>query len=149
MNIGGSKNIADRASGFTVIELLVVIAVIGTLLGVFAINLNSGRANRNLKIAQSNLVTDLRKIQSYTLSSRTIYGLGQPAQYYIMQLNLASSTQYTMQAMYNVTSSPQLQDIETIKFPQGVSFSSTNPIKINGTPITTQCALVAFKLPYG
>jgi type II secretion system protein H len=139
--------ITKKQSGFTIMELIVVLAIMGIILGLVTASLVSQRGNRSLNISQSELATNIRKMQSYTLSSRTLPN-GQAVQYYLVKFNTATPDRYTLQAIYNVTSSPVLYDLETVKFPQGVKFISANPITINGTAITTGCALLAFRLPY-
>ncbi len=138
---------AKSERGFTIMELIVVLAIMGIILSLVTASIVSQRGNRSLNIAQNELATNIRKMQSYTLSSRTLTN-GLPVQYYLVKFNTATPDRYTLQAIYNVTSSPILQDLETVKFPQGVKFISTSPITINGAAITTGCALLAFRLPF-
>jgi prepilin-type N-terminal cleavage/methylation domain-containing protein len=155
-----------NAAGFTLIELMVVIAIMVILASAMVINLAGQRAARDVKIAQNQLVSNLRKIQSYTLSSR-ILSAGTPAQYYIMKFDTAKPNQYTIQAMYNVNSSPQyVQDVETVLLPNNIILAAVNtsvnpgvyPVSIsranaptiqNYTQTGLSCALVAFAAPFG
>ncbi len=142
-------------AGFTLIELLVVIAIMGILAGFMVLNIAGQRGPRNLKIAQSQQVTNIRKIQSYTLSSRNL-SANIPAAFYVIKFDRSKPRQYIIQAMYDITSAPKLTDIETINFPENVSLADVNPIEIDREPTGSSgndqkpalCALAAFKLPY-
>jgi len=138
-------------NGFTIMELLVVITIMMLMLGALTINLGGQRAKRNLNIAQNELVTNLRKAQSFTLSSRAVIGT-KPGQVYIIKIDAANPTQYTLEALYDVRSSPKFVTIETIKLPAGVTFLLPNPATItrNVSPANQaySCGLVAFKTPF-
>ncbi len=144
--------------GFTLIELLVVLAMMGIILTLVTANISGQQGVRNLKIAQSQLVTNLRMIQTYSLSSRALNS-GQPVSYYFLKVDMNNPTQYQIQALYNATSNPQLVNLQTVTLPNNIRFAAasgaTNPIQIdwavNGatqTSLTPSCVLVAFKLPY-
>lgn len=148
-----------NGAGFTLIELMVVITIMGLILSVFVANISGQQSARNSKIAQSLLVTNLRKIQSYTLSSRNVFP-NVPAQYYLMKIELSSSTQYTIQAIYDVSVSPKLKDVEIIKLPNLIKFASstaTSPFFIDRVPLgasgndqaPSSCVLIAFRAPFG
>jgi prepilin-type N-terminal cleavage/methylation domain-containing protein len=147
--------------GFTVIELLVVISIMGIMVGLLLINFGNERSARNLRIAQNELVSNIRKAQGYALSSRSLNG-GMPAQFYILKFDassLAESTEYEIQAVYDYfTATPKLEIIETVKLPGGVRIGpvtgnqSTTGLYLE-RPIapTSQyptCALIAFRLPF-
>ncbi len=133
----------QKLKGFTLIELLVVISMMGILASIIIANYAGQRSGRDLRIAANQLVTNIRKAQSYALSSRTLNG-SIPVQYYILRFDAASNTQYSIQGMYNVkTTPPMLQNAETISLPTGITISK---ITVKGTQ--TACALVAFQLPY-
>jgi prepilin-type N-terminal cleavage/methylation domain-containing protein len=156
------KNHTLGNNGFTLMELIVVVAIMVMLTTVMVINLAGQRVPRDLKIAQSQLVSNLRKIQSYTLSARTEPG-GQYVQFYLMKFDLSKPNQYTIQAMYNVNSSPQyLKNIETISLPVNIRLAAVNlplypvsisraviPVTQNFTTTGLSCALVAFAAPFG
>lgn len=139
--------------GFTLIELIVVVAIMVVLSAAMVINLNKQRSLRDLKIAQNQLVSNLRKIESYTLSSRALPN-GQNAQYYLIKFDLSKPNQYVIQALYNVSSSPQyLVDVETINLPKNIKIATSNPLVITRakSPTTqnpSSCALVAFATPF-
>jgi len=151
---------AKSGNGFTLIELLVVISIMGLLSMAMIANLAGQRVSRNIKIAQNELVTNIRKIQSFTLSSRNLPN-NQAVQYYVLKFDLATPTQYKIQAMYNVSNSPaQLADVETVKFPLNIRLAAAsgivNPLQIDRpSPLSAQvpaypsgCALVSFATPF-
>ncbi len=135
---------------FTVIELMVVVTIMMLMLSAMILNLNAGRSARNLTIAENLLVSNLRKIQSYTLSGRNLSS-GQAADFYILRVDSLYPTQYKIQAIYNSTVSPKVADVETVSLPAGISFSGKPVINRpdSNTPVTADCALLAYKLPFG
>jgi prepilin-type N-terminal cleavage/methylation domain-containing protein len=155
-------------SGFTLIELMVVVAIMVLLVSSLVINLAGQRAPRDLKIAQSQLVSNIRLAQSYTLSSRLLPS-GQNAQFYLLKFDLQNPTQYTIQAVYNASVSPQLTDVQTIQLPANIRLAAISPIAIDRFPATDAydpsypptdanrylqkpgangCALIAFAMPF-
>ena len=160
------KRIFSNQNGFTIIELIVVVAIMVILATVMVINISGQRANRDIKIAQNQLVSNIRKIQGYTLSSRTEAG-GLAVQFYIMKFDMSKPDQYTIQAVYNAFSSPQyLKDIETVKLPINIRLAGVNtsvtpavypvnisrtntPLAQNFTTTGMACAFVAFSAPFG
>jgi prepilin-type N-terminal cleavage/methylation domain-containing protein len=151
----------DSETGFTLIELLVVVSIMGIMLGLVLVSFGTQRSARNLKIAQNELVTNLRKVQGYALSSRSLSS-SVPAQFYIMKFDSSSpnSAQYEIQAVYDYfTASPKLQILETIKFPAGLQVApvtiatSTTGLFLERpvlpTNINSSCVLLAFKVPFG
>lgn len=152
--------------GFTLIELMVVVAIMAVMSTVLVINLAGQRAGRDVKIAQNQLVSSIRQAQSYTLSSRTLPG-GQSVQFYVLKFDLSKPTQYMIEAIYNVSTGPLLQDIQTINLPPNIQIAtitpSTYPIAIDRSSAldavnqyafspylqTPTCALVAFGAPFG
>lgn len=144
--ICGRKN-----AGFTLIELVVVLAVMGILAGAVIVGIANQRVNRNLNIAANELITNLRKLQTYTLTAKGISPT-QPVQYYLIKIDAAKPDEYVLQAMYNVTTSPQLANLETVKLPQGIRFAAASPLYID-RPLgfidqQPSCALVVFKTPF-
>jgi prepilin-type N-terminal cleavage/methylation domain-containing protein len=139
-------------AGFTLIELVVVLGIMAIMLSLVLANIGGTREARNMRIAQNELVTALRKIQSYTLSSRNINN-DQPVNYYLIKFDYSKPTQYTIQAIYNVSSAPKLADVETIKFPGGVRLAFSNPITIyrSASPTTqvpASCTVFGFLAPF-
>ncbi len=157
----------NSEKGFTLIELMVVLVIFVLIAGVVLANYTGLRTERNLKIAQNELVSNLRKIASYTLSSRALNG-NQAVQYYLLKLDTTTPDRYTIEAIYNVSTSPQLAtNVETVYLPQGVRFAQTTPFIIDRPDPNIQypsapselrdvtsanassCALIAYKLPFG
>jgi prepilin-type N-terminal cleavage/methylation domain-containing protein len=137
-----------NSAGFSLIELLVVLAIMGGVLLALSINLNSTRNSRDLNIAENELVSNIKKAQSYTLSARALPN-GQLPSYYVLKFNL-NQGQYFLQSIYNTTSNPKLIDIETIYFPKNVILGSVGlmpPSNITVNP--NSCLLLALKLPFG
>ncbi len=138
-------------AGFTLIELLVVIGIMGMITGIFLINFGRLQGPRNLRIASNQLVTDLRRIQSYTLSSRNVPIAGSPpASYYILKFDAGtgSNNKYVVQAIDDTkVFSPAL---ETISLPKSIQITKLQIVLANGTIINNAtCAQVAFALPFG
>lgn len=149
------QNTKIKAAGFTVIELLVVLAIFAVLIGLFMVNFAGLRGPRNLRIAQNELSSSIRKVQSYVLSARSIPVTGNPApKFYIMKFRLSTTTGYVIQAVDSTyTSYPS---IESPTFPKGISYQSTPPgslfvTDLDGTNIITNplCVQVVFALPFG
>lgn len=144
----------QAALGFTVIELMIVVTLMAVVLGLVAIDFSAQRPARDLRIAQNELVTNIRKVQSYSLFSRNV-GNVKPAQYYVLKFSQSQPDRYYIQAITDVNSSPTLRAMETVFLPKRVVFSSTNPFVISRPPPLTNpsqppaCVLLAFKSPFG
>lgn len=163
--IKGLKPSTKNSAGFTLIEMLVVIAIMAILATVLVLNLAGQRAKRDVQIAENELVSNIRQIQSSTLSARTLPS-GLSAQYYFLKLDLAKPGQYTIQAAYNVSSSPKLTDVQTIMLPPDVVIATITPgsyaVAIDRSPTqdtfnsaasnpflqTSNCSLLAFVAPF-
>ena len=146
----------DAQKGFTIIELLVVISIMATMAGLFLVNFAGTRGPRNLRLAQNELVTNIRKIQSYTLSARDVNSTN-AARYYILRLIQGSNT-YEMQAIgvnkstsvqtYYDGSSAAVDFIERFRMPSGISALSvvnSAGTTVNPTPL---CVQTGFSLPF-
>ena len=136
-------------SGFTLIELLVVISILGILATVVIVNFAGQRDPRNLKIAQSQLVTDIRKVQSYSLSGKILPN-GQSAQFYLLKIN--SKTQYTIEAIYNVSAgAPKLVDVSTVTLPPNIVFTGFTITRTSqpNAQVPSSCVLTSFSAPFG
>jgi len=141
-----------NSTGFTLMELLVTLSIMGILSSIMIVNFAGQRTRQKLKIAQNELITNFRKIQSFALSSKNIEG-SQPVQYYLIKFDLNRPFEYKIQAMYDVRSQPELIDVETVRFPEGIRLAQTNPITITRSVVPTSyqpasCALVVFSLPF-
>ncbi len=147
--------ISGRQHGFTLIEMLTVIGIMGLVAGIFVVNFAAFRGPRNLRIATNELVSNLRKIQSYTLSSRNSPS-GLPVKYYLLKLSNAagSETSYQIQSINSDYSFSE--NIETINLPEGIAVrtdaSSPQGLQleqpIGGNTTYPTCMQVAFSLPF-
>ncbi|HEX3099356.1 MAG TPA: type II secretion system protein [Patescibacteria group bacterium] len=127
-------------AGFTLIELLAVLAIMTLIMGALAIDFASQRTKRNIVLAKNETVTNLRKAQSYTLSSRDI-SAGVPAKYYVVNFT-TNSTSYTIDSIDNNYSYHSA--VETINLPTNIKVSS---IQSNGSTYT--CMQIVFSAPFG
>jgi prepilin-type N-terminal cleavage/methylation domain-containing protein len=159
-----NSDLFKEYKGFTIMELLVVLSIMGLLFTFVLVNIGGKRGARNLRLAQSGLVSDIRKIQSFTLSSRNVPG-GNPTQYNLIKFDMNTPDRYYIQAIYDKATAPngngRMKTIETIYFPPGVKFdisavAPSYPVKIvrpNNPPpdmnlSATDCGLLAFKAPF-
>ncbi len=130
--------------------MLVVIAIMGVITGAVIANYAAQRQPRDLKIAQSQLVSKLRQLQSYTLSARNVNGQA-AAQYYVLKID-ASSTAYSVQAIRDSAGVATVVNIETVQLPHGIHFATVNPIVVErrtgASPVYPSCVLMAFRLPF-
>lgn len=159
LGVGLCKIDRNPSSGFTLTEILVVLSIMGVLLGVFLVNFAGLRGARNLKIAQNELVSNIRKMQSYALSSRVLSN-GQPAQFFLLKLDTTNKRTYTLQAIYNVNVQPQLAaEVEKFQLPEGIvisGFALDRPPLAGGSDFydippapMANCVLLSSKLPFG
>lgn len=131
--------------GFTVIELLVVFLILVTLSSLAIISWNRNRPSRNLTIAQNELVTNIRKTQSYAASSRNLTS-GEAVKHYLVKLE-TGATSYSIHA---IEADYGFSDVETINLPQGVEVSNLNiqeDITAKGNDVT--CTYLIYSTPFG
>lgn len=141
-----NRNQNKLEKGFTVTELLVVFFIMVMISSIVIINWNKQTPNRNLTLAQNEMITNIRKIQGYAVSSRNINAV-QSAKYYIMSF-VQGSNQYLV---YGIDSSGVVTGVlETMTLPQGVNISSVELVNQNsGAVITYDCAYLIFSVIYG
>lgn len=167
-----SNSHSTAQAGFTLIELLVVLAIMALLMTALAIDFASQRSRRSMVLASNETVTNLRKVQSYMLSSKNIAD-GVPAKYYIATFT-SNSDSYKIQA---IGSDYKFYDnIETIKLASTVNISTlaipvtdleykiieqqgalgggggVKTITIGGVKVNVQvfnCMQIIFSAPYG
>lgn len=137
--------------GLTLIELLVVIWIMILISTMLIVNYNRQRGVRNLKIAQNELVTNIRRTHSAILSSRNSPASGLASKFYIVEVNTPATgtppanTRYALQnidANYNISA-------QTVSLPEGIIVSEIS-VSRGGSPIASpQCAQLMFAAPFG
>ncbi len=140
------RNQNQHQLGFTVVELLVVFIIMVLLSSLVVINWNSQKPTRSLVIAQNELITNIRKVQSYAVSSRNI-STGVSAKYYLMKFG-PSGNNYTVEAIDangKMVSSP----IEQINLPSPLTFSKISLVNSSGSTTDYSCAYAIFSVVYG
>jgi len=135
--------------GFTLIELLVVIFIMVTLVGVVLANFSGLSGPRNLKIARDNIISDLRRAQSQSLSARNIssgvvafdYGVG-------LSIVSAPPSSYTTLADDN-SATPVLSTLSTLNLPGNVYIKQILITRSDSSSTTASSLQVFFTVPYG
>lgn len=131
--------------GFTIIELLVVLAIMGLFMGAILVNFAGNRGARNLRLSTNELVTNLRKVQSYVLSSRDS-SVG-PVKYYVLQFNTEQSRNYYVQAIQNdLTFTNPIETVELLPDIRIASIEVQQPYGSSASNPT--CVQVGFALPF-
>src|SRR5688572_11025469 len=97
-NLNSQKRQSFYQAGFTVIELMVVFLIIVLLSSSVIVNWNKQTPNRSLKIAENELVSNIKKVQSYAVSSRNIAGGDEPAKFYLINFQEGQNF-YTIHAL--------------------------------------------------
>jgi prepilin-type N-terminal cleavage/methylation domain-containing protein len=135
-----------KQSGFTIIELLVVISMMVVISTVLVIDFSRQRTSRSMIIGQNEMVTNLRKVQGYMLSSKNLT-TGEAVKYYVMSFTQGESNYYVhaIDSQYGYHNT-----IETIKLPTGVYISSNAITEIGKVdPTEYKCLQIIFSAPYG
>lgn len=114
------SNKIDSQAGFTIVELLTVLAIMALIMGALAIDFAGQRGRRNIVLAENETVTNLRKVQSYMLSSKNI-SPGIPAKYYIATFQ-EGATNFTVQAIDK--DFKYHDNIETVTLPSKTNIST-------------------------
>ncbi len=143
--------------GFTLIELLVVISIMGILATLMIVNFAGQRVSRSLLLAKNETVTNIRKVQSYTLSSKNIFE-DVPAKYYVIHFESGSGIYY-IDAIDNTYKYHSITDkgalpgvLESITLPGDLYFSdlrvalSTDP---EGKSQSYRCLDIIISTPFG
>lgn len=141
-----NNNSSKKQGGFTVVELLVVFLIIVLLSSVIIINWNRQTPKRNLTIANNELATNVKKVQSYAVSTRNISPTI-PAKFYILRLIVGSSS-YSVNAIDD--DYVYHPDIETINIPSGVLLTELSRTDLNDTNTEIfECINLIFSATYG
>lgn len=137
------KQKLTKQNGFTLVELMVVISIMALLMGALILNFNASRASRSVVFAQNETVTNIRKVQSYMLSSRDISD-GLAAKFYYIKFTKGQPT-YTIGAIDKNFSLHE--NLETVTLPGGVTISDLKFVQ--ATDNTHQYMCVLFSAPFG
>lgn len=145
----------NSQKGFTLIELLVVLSIMIVISTIVILDFANQRQQRAVTIAKNETVTNIRKVQSYMLSSKNI-SPGVPAKYYVVRI-ATGDTSYKIQAIDNSytfhdpTDPGATSPLETVQLPSGIKFGTITvaPSDPMGSPTTFPCVQVIFSAPYG
>ena len=119
------------SAGFTLIEMLVVIAIIIIIMGIVIFNVGTERQNSALLRSAQKLSLDLRRAQSFALSSKVYKTAGVPCGWGL-HFNGAGSTSYVIFA--DLASSADCSDRDFIRAGNGsedfevVNFEAGNTV---------------------
>jgi prepilin-type N-terminal cleavage/methylation domain-containing protein len=141
------KKLRNKSKGFTLIELIVTISIMAILTSALILNFGTINKKRSLIAGRNTFVSDLRKAQSYSLSSRDI-SPGVHASAYGLSINTLTSPQtYSFIADDNAPT-PNRTIISTGKLPTNVKFEAISVIRSDFTINFVTDLTVLFKSPY-
>lgn len=138
-----------KQKGFTIIELMVTISIMVILLTVVIANFGTGNQKRNLTIGRNVMMSDIRKAQSLSISSKDI-SPSHPASSYSITMNKSSNNRsYSLVGKDNSIPANQ----STIISPTLPTNTYIKTITINkqdgGTIVISNTLNVEFLVPYG
>jgi len=136
-----------KQKGFTLIELMVSVAIILILTSVVIAQFGPLSKSRNLKHSRDNMISDIRKVQSFSLSAKNVSGTT-PSSAYGIILDTASANTYRLIAEDNANPVNRTT-LETIKLPENTYIKTISVKKSDGTIINTNSLTIFFKVPYG
>lgn len=141
-----TRNQNQYEQGFTVTELLVVFLIMVLMASLAIISWNKQTPTRNLTLAQNELVTNIRKVQSYAVSTKNLEGLSS-ANFYVMRFEVSSS-QYEI---FGVDSNGNVSAVlETVNLPSSIVFSEINSVnQVDGSITNPTCIFLIFNVIYG
>ena len=138
----------NSSSGFTVVELMVVFTIIILLSSVIIINWNNQTPGRSLTIGQNELVTNIRKVQSYAVSSRNINSTV-PAKFYFLKFQEGQRV-YSINASDSAINPVYYSDLETFNLPTGLIISDITLTPTNGgSNLSPTCLMMSMSVIYG
>lgn len=149
MDIGENKY---HQAGFTLIEMIVVITILGLVLSFGIANFAAQQAPRNLVIVQNEMVTNFRKAQSYTLSSRNSTD-NKPIKFYVVNIGPVGKSQRSYE-IGSVDSTYGYQQTEIVTIPQPayideVTIGTYSDIFRASGEASLGCIQVIFGAPFG
>lgn len=140
------RNQNHQQFGFTVVELLVVFLIMILLSSLVIMNWNNQRSTRNLTIAHNELITNIRKVQSYAVSSRNTPE-NEAAKFYLIKFENGSSN-YNIEAVtadFTIAAKP----IEQVTLPANITVSRLVLIDSAGQDVDYNCTYLIFSVVYG
>lgn len=138
-----------KNSGFTLIELLVSVFIMLTLLGIVLANFSGLSGTRNLNVAKNNIISDMRRQQSQSLSSRNISGAIVASAYGVTMATVtAPPSSYSMIADNN-SAIPVRYNQATLNLPPNVYIKTISIVRATGSSTTATNLEVYFTVPYG
>jgi competence protein ComGC len=131
--------------GFTVVELMIVFTIMITVFVVVLVQFGQQRIARSTILGQNEMVTHIKKVQNYVLSSRNI-STANPAAFYMLYFQKNTSS-YQIRG---VTKTNQyFGNIETIQLADGVMVSNIIVTNRRGMQSTPDCIQVIYAAPFG
>ncbi len=144
-----SKKDAYQNPGFTLIELLVSIFIMLTLLGVVLANFTGLSGKRNLNVAKNNFISDIRRAQSQSLSSRDIQS-GVVASTYGISFVVSAAPPSTYSSIADDNSAvPVRYNISSQNLPGNIYIKQISITRADNTVTTATNLQVLFTVPYG
>ncbi len=136
----------NKKNGFTLIELMVVIAILGVMATLVVVNFNRLRAQRSVILAENEMVTQIRKVQSYALSGRdtSINPLVTRPRYF----GIIFEKDRNWYSIYELAESDQgysFSELETVRMNEGAVIGPVN--QTGATKLV--CTNILFSVPYG
>ncbi len=137
-------------SGFTLIELLVSVFIMLMLLSVVLANFTGLSGKRNLKVAKNNLISDIRAMQSQSLSSKDILSGTLPASDYGVVLSTVATPPSSYSTVGDDVNVPSLRVVlSTLNLPSNVYVKTISITRADGSTTTANSLQVLFTIPYG
>lgn len=138
-----------KESGFTLIEMITTIAIMALILSLTISNIRGTDPARNVLLAQSNLISDLHKVQTYAVNSAD-YAVGiTPASAWGISLSTLSPSNYTIQTTDN-TLNANVQTVSTVNLPTNVRVTALQVDRSNGGgSFCPSSVIIQFTVPYG
>ncbi len=156
----------DKQKGFTIVELLTTIAILAMFYGLVITNFNQWRGPQAVRLAASEVATQLNKVRAYALSARN--NQGSPVKLYLLEFctevgnvlcNSKPGSPATGPEQYRLhfigsdasgaDSFVDSRDLEVFKLPGTGKISELTYTNSMGVSQTTKCLQVAYSLPYG
>ncbi len=133
--------------GFTVIELLVVFVIMVTVFSLVLVGFSRQRVVRSTGIAQNEMVTNIRKVQSYMLSSRNVKSDNKAVKFYVINFT-KTSTAYTIVPI-DTNYGYRSDNTETITLNDTVQLTNLVLTNRDGQSSSPNCVQVIFSSPFG